>query len=223
VEYRRTRSGTYGGRSSAQRQSERRRKLINAAMKIWQDHGWAAVTMRGVCARAGLTDRYFYENFPDRDALLATVWDQVHDSTVRRLLTAIAGKFDEPPLTQLRIAIAAFVRLLVDEPRRAQIFFGEHAGSAVLEQRHHALLQRSTDLLIQLARPHLNPDVADTEFRMTVLMGIGGFFELITAWRAGIIHADAEQIINHAAKLGAAIGAQYVRQERLNTPVSARA
>ncbi|WP_278258124.1 TetR family transcriptional regulator [Nocardioides convexus] len=52
----------YGGKTAEQRRAERREALLAAAVDIWQESGWAAVTMRGVCARAGLTDRYFYES-----------------------------------------------------------------------------------------------------------------------------------------------------------------
>src|SRR5512139_974724 len=76
---------TYGGRSAEERRSERRHRLVDAALAIWGEQGWAAVTMRQVCARAGLIDRYFYESFPDRDALLVAVWDQLRDEAAERL------------------------------------------------------------------------------------------------------------------------------------------
>lgn len=205
-----SRARVYGGRSADARRAERRHKLIDAALEIWQDQGWAAVTMRGVCARAGVIDRYFYESFPDRDALLGAVWDQVRDGTLKLLLDSVADKLDQPPLTQLRAAIAAYVRHLAEDPRRAQIFFGEHAGSVVLEKRRHATLQTATDLLCDFARPHLAPGVDENAFRMTTLMGIGGFSELIAAWHAGIVKADADQIIDHASEFGDTLAAQYL-------------
>lgn len=207
----RVRSGVYAGRSAEQRRAERRAKLIAAARHIWQEQGWAAVTMRGVCAHAGLIDRYFYESFADRDTLLAAVWDQVRDDTLALLLDSIADKLDQLPLDQLRAAITAFVRNLVDDPGRAQIFFGDHAGSAVLEERRRDTLHRATDILNRLAGPFLAPGVDENTFRMTVLMGIGGFIELITAWRAGIVEADAERIIDQAADFGATLGEQFLR------------
>jgi len=206
----RTLSGVYGGRSAEQRRTERRGKLLAAATEIWQEQGWAAVTMRGVCARAGLIDRYFYESFADRDALLVAVWDQTRDDTFALLLDSIADQLDEPPLVQLRVAIAAFVRSIVDDPGRAQIFFGEHTGSSVLEQRRQDTLHKATDILSDLAQRFLAPGVDENTFRMTVLMGIGGFIELITAWHAGIIEADVERIIDQAAEFGATLGAQFL-------------
>ncbi|HET6290833.1 MAG TPA: TetR family transcriptional regulator, partial [Amycolatopsis sp.] len=65
-----TASRRYSGKTADERRAERRLALLGAALDIWQEQGWAAVTMRGVCARANLTDRYFYESFANRDVLL---------------------------------------------------------------------------------------------------------------------------------------------------------
>lgn len=201
----------YGGKSAEQRRAERRAALVAAALDIWRELGWASVTMRGVCARAGLTDRYFYESFADRDALLATLWDQVRDETLQMLLDAIAPYADDGPLAQLRAALFAVVHHIGDEPQRAQILFGDHAGSAVLEQRRRETIQLAVDLLIDLARPHLRADVDEVGFRVNVLMGIGGFVETMLAWRSGLVEADADELVEHLAGLGAALAPQFLQ------------
>jgi len=202
----------YGGKSAEERRAERRTALVAAALDIWQEQGWAAVTMRGVCAAAGLTDRYFYESFADRDALLATVWDQMRDQTLEMILAAILPHADGHPLDQLRAAHVAVVHHIADEPARAQILFGDHAGSAVLEQRRRDTVRLTTDLLIDLARPYLRPDVDDQEFRITVLIGIGGFVELMLAWRSGLVEADADAIVEHLDGVGAALATRFLAE-----------
>lgn len=201
----------YGGKSAEQRRAERRAALVAAALDIWRELGWASVTMRGVCARAGLTDRYFYESFADRDALLATLWDQVRDETLQMLLDAIVPYADDGPLDQLRAALFAVVHHIGDEPQRAQILFGDHAGSAVLEQRRRETIQLAVDLLIDIARPHLRADVDEVGFRVNVLMGIGGFVETMLAWRSGLVEADADELVEHLTGLGAALAPQFLR------------
>ena len=202
----------YGGRSAAERKAERHAALVSAALEIWQEQGWAAVTMRGVCARAGLTDRYFYESFADRDALLARVWDQARDETLMMLLGAITEAPQNDPLLQLQSAIHAVVHHIADEPARAQILFGDHAGSAVLEQRRRDTVQMTSDIMIDLAKPFLrNPDDT-TGLRMTVVLGIGGFIELMLAWRLGLVDVDADGIIDHLAGVGQALAAQFLAE-----------
>jgi AcrR family transcriptional regulator len=205
----------YGGKSADERRAERRAALVAAALDIWQEQGWAAVTMRGVCAAAGLTDRYFYESFADRDALLATVWDQMRDQTLEMILAAILPHADGHPLDQLRAAHVAVVHHIADEPGRAQILFGEHAGSAVLEQRRRDTVRLTSDLLIDLARPYLRTDVDEREFRINVLIGIGGFVELMPAWRSGLVEADADTIVGYLNGVGAALAQRFLREEFL--------
>jgi len=201
----------YGGRSAAERKAERYAALVSAALEIWQEQGWAAVTMRGVCARAGLTDRYFYESFADRDALLVTLWDQARDETLVMLLGAITEAPQDDPLLQLKSAIHAVVHHIADEPARAQILFGDHAGSAVLEQRRRDTVQMTSDLMIGLARPFLRDPDDTAGLRMTVVLGIGGFIELMLAWRLGLVDVQADQIIEHLDGVGRALAAQFLR------------
>ena len=201
----------YGGKSAEQRRVERRARLIESALEIWQEQGWAAVTMRGVCARASLSDRYFYESFADRDELLGTVWDQMRDETLEMVVSAISAFGGADALEQLRAALDATVRHIADEPSRAQIIFGDHAGSAVLEQRRRDTVQMSTDLMINLAQPFLRDDVDERALRVNVLLGIGGFVELMLAWRDGLVESSTDQIVDHLADVGAALGSRFLK------------
>lgn len=202
----------YGGKSADQRRAERRAQLIEAALEIWQQQGWAAVTMRGVCAQAGLTDRYFYESFADRDALLGTVWDQMRDETLGMLLGAIAAVSDKGALAQLHAAVDAVVHHIADEPTRAQIIFGDHAGSAVLEQRRRDTVQMATGLMIDTARPYLRDDVDEQALRVQTLLGIGGFVELMLAWRDGLVEAGTDEIVGHLTDVGTALSRRFLSQ-----------
>lgn len=199
---------TWGGRTPEERRAERRRKLIAAALEIWLENGWAAVTMRGVCTRAALNDRYFYEHFTDRDELLGAVWDEVCFEIFGELSAVVAEHLDRKPLDILRLAVARAVEL--QSHGHARILFDNHAGSRVLEERRKTTLAESTDLLIATARPYLRTGVDETAFRMSTLMGIGGFNELLSAWRTGTIDTDAERIVDHASQVAALLGTQYL-------------
>lgn len=39
--------------------------------------GWQATTVRGICERARLNPRYFYESFSGLDELLVAVFDRI--------------------------------------------------------------------------------------------------------------------------------------------------
>lgn len=184
----------YGGRTSRERRDERHARLVDAATDLWTEQGWTAVTMRAVCARAGLTDRYFYESFDDRDALLVAVWERVRDEIATLVLAAASGA--EGPLEQLGSAIGAVVDHIRGAPARTRIALGEADGCAPLRRARQRALRDFTDLLIELGRPHLRPGY-EAQIRMTTLMAVGGFAELATSWVEGTIDADRDAVVRH--------------------------
>lgn len=209
---------TWGGLTADQRRAQRRTSLVDAALGIWIENGWAAVTMRGVCQRTSLNDRYFYEHFADRDELLAAAWDEVCTEVFVDLASIVAQNTERTPLEILRAAIARAVELQSDPRGRARILLADHAGSAVLEQRRKTMLTDATDLLIAAAWPYLRPGVDETAIRMSTLAGIGGFIELLSAWRTGGLDVDVERIVEHTSAIAAQLGTMFLPPEIIGDP-----
>jgi AcrR family transcriptional regulator len=203
-------AGVWGGRTAAERHAERRQRLIDAATEMWVDGGWAAVTMRGVCARTSLNDRYFYEHFADRDELLAAVWDGIKDDLIADVVAVLTENPARPPMETLGKGIAVVVERIAADPGWAQIMFGHHVGSAVLEQRRTAVLHQATDIMVNAAKPFRKPGADELALRMDALVGIGGFVELMTAWQSGLLDVDAPEVIEHCSRLGATLAAAYL-------------
>ncbi len=200
----------WGGRTAAERHAERRQRLIDAATEIWMESGWAAVTMRAVCARTSLNDRYFYQNFSDRDDLLCTVWDGIKDDLLANLMFVLTEDPDRAPMDTLAKGIAVVVERTAADPGWAQIMFGRHLGSAVLEQRRTAVLHQATNIMVGAAGPYLKAGADEIGLRVDALVGIGGFVELITAWQSGLIDVGTEQIIAHCSRIGSTLASVYL-------------
>lgn len=79
----------YGGLSPEDRVAARRARLVEAGCTLFGDQGFRATTVRGICAEAGLTDRYFYESFASVEALLMAVYAAQMDR-LRQRLQAVA-------------------------------------------------------------------------------------------------------------------------------------
>ncbi|MGY1900831.1 TetR/AcrR family transcriptional regulator [Nocardia gipuzkoensis] len=205
-----TSPSTWGGRTVEARRAARRERLIDAAIDIWADSGWAAVSLRSVCARAGLNDRYFRESFADREELLAAAWDHVRDETTTTLIAAIGDRRDSPPLEVLHRAVEAMVLGFAEDPRRSQVLFGDHAGSEILERRRHDLVLLAADLLATGLEPYLRAGVDREEFHRTALMAVGGFVELTSAWRAGAVAIDIPGLIDQTIRLGDILAGHYL-------------
>lgn len=194
----RPRSGVYGGRTAQERQEERRARLLDAGTAIWMAEGWAAVSMRAVCARARLTDRYFYAEFGNVHDLLGTLWDAANERALAVVGPAFAGTAGQTPRDRLRGAIAAYISHLATHPDDARMLFGDSAGCEVLTTRQHGLRLQGVALVADFGEPFLAPGVGRDEFLVRTRMAIGGLVELLAAWQAGDVPGTVEEIVAHA-------------------------
>jgi AcrR family transcriptional regulator len=206
----RSTSKRWGGRTSAERRSERRRRLIDAATDIWTESGWAAVTMRGVCARAGLNDRYFYEAFSTRDEILVAAWDGVRNEMLGEVSAVFAERVGEPPIDTVVAAIAIVVERIAHDPGRARILLAQHVGSQPLQDRRVVALQEATQLVVQASSPHLKADADESGLRMDTLIAVGGFVELVTAWHTGQLAVTRQEVVSHSSRLAHTLAERYI-------------
>jgi AcrR family transcriptional regulator len=206
----RTKAKRWGGRTGAERRAERRQRLIDAATEIWSESGWAAVTMRGVCSRTSLNDRYFYEDFKTRDELLVAAWDGVRNEMLGEVSATLAERVGQPPLETIRMTISMVVDRITQDPGRAKILLTQHVGSSPLQDRRAVALQEATHLVVAASKPHLRPDADETALRMDTLVAVGGFVELITAWHAGLLDVSQEEIVEHTSRLAETLAERYL-------------
>jgi AcrR family transcriptional regulator len=55
---------------------ERRRQLIDAARRVFAEHGFRGATTRQIAAEAGVTEALIFQHFPDKDSLYAAILDE---------------------------------------------------------------------------------------------------------------------------------------------------
>ena len=195
----------YRGVPAVERQAARREQLLDAAYDLLGSGGWHATTVRAVCRRAGLTPRYFYESFPDLDALLIAVFDDVVSDVMQVVLEAVREAPDDAH-AKARAAIGGFVRHVTRDPRRARIVFSEALGSEALAHRRSETLHLFAEMIAQQGRAFYglggNDHLADT----TAYMLAGGLAELLLAWHDGTIDSTLEQLIDDCTELFVATG-----------------
>ena len=163
--------------------------------------GWSATTVRGVCERARLTSRFFYESFEDLDALAVAVFDQVVGDATEAVIAAVAAA-PEGAEPKARAAIDTFVRALTDDPRRARVTFIEALGSEPLLERRLATMSTFAGLIAAQARASYPPPAADDPLvELTARLLTGGLAELLITWLQGEIDIEREQLIDDCVAL----------------------
>jgi TetR/AcrR family transcriptional repressor of nem operon len=85
---------------------ETRAALLNAGLRIAEEHGLSGMSVNRVVAVAGVAKGTFYVHFPDRDAFLSALHERFHEGTKRAIGTAMA---EHPPgRVRLRAGMTAY-------------------------------------------------------------------------------------------------------------------
>ena len=121
----------YGGVDAADRLAARRASLLEAGLSLLgADRPDAAdLTVRKICRQAGVTARYFYESFADKDEFVAAVFDWVIADLAATTQAAVAAA---PSEEQTRAGMANIVRTIGGDPRVGRLLFSAQPANAVL-------------------------------------------------------------------------------------------
>jgi AcrR family transcriptional regulator len=192
----------WGGTTLTERREARRTALLEAALDLIGEAGAGAVTMRAVCRRAGLTDRYFYESFTSRDDLLDVLYRLVADD-FRAPMTAFAATAD--PARDRELASVLVDKVLAD-PRKSRLFLVEPYSSTGLGQTTISVMPTFTRLI----QDHLFTDIADPmRRRMAAVTMASGNAGLFAAWLNGSLRADRDQVVDHLVEVIGAYRSMY--------------
>ncbi|NYI43742.1 AcrR family transcriptional regulator [Nocardioides aromaticivorans] len=188
-------SGTYKGVSAADRAADRRRRLLDAALSVWADPD-QRTTMTAVCRAAGLTERYFYESFGGLDEVLSAVVEEV-GTEIESTTLAAADAAGADPAARITAAVAAFVDLLVADPRKGRVAIIEAAALPGLRARRTQLLRHFAHLAAEEAQHHA---ARRHEDELAGLLFIGGMAEVVTAWLDGALDVAPEEVVATASR-----------------------
>jgi AcrR family transcriptional regulator len=169
------------------RQALRRDALVLAGVGVLGGDGGTALTVRAVCRAAGLTERYFYESFSDRDEFVRAVYDHVC-STAMTTLTSAATPRD---------AVERFVSLMVDDPARGRVLLIAPGREPVLTTSGAEWMPSFIELLQRkLTR------ITDQATQAMVATGlVGALTALFTAYLDGRLAATREQFIDYCVDM----------------------
>jgi AcrR family transcriptional regulator len=164
------------------RQARRREELIDAGTELLGGAEGPALTVRAVCRRASLTERYFYESFADRDEFVRAVYDAVCTRAMATLVTA----------TTPREAVERFVALMVDDPIRGRVLLLAPEVEPVLAKSGAEWMPSFIDLLQRKLITITDPVVG----HMAATSLVGGLTALFSAYLDNRLAASREQFID---------------------------
>ncbi len=179
--------GRWSGVPIEDRQALRRDDLVAAGVTLLGGEGGPALTVRAVCREAGLTERYFYESFSDRDEFVRAVYDDVCTKAMAALMSA----------TTAREAVERFVALMVDDPVRGRVLLLAPEVEPVLVRSGAEWMPS----FIKLLQRQLTT-ISDPAVQNMVATGlIGALTALFTAYLDRRLTATREQFIDYCVAM----------------------
>ncbi len=136
AEYERLPSGRHRLTRDAVLASQRGR-LLEAGVEVVAEKGYAAATVADIVARAGVSRRTFYEQFPDKEACFLAAYETGVDIVLRTIREAIEAVPVDDWRARARASVETFMEVLAVEPAFAQALHIEMfaAGPAALRRR----------------------------------------------------------------------------------------
>jgi AcrR family transcriptional regulator len=191
---------------------------MDAGLELFGTQGIGETTITSLCAKAKLTERYFYESFGDLEGLLVAVFDRIAQETAEVVLAAVeAAPREARP--RARAAIAAMVELMTDDPRKGRVAFVEALSSERLVRSRHAAIRTFAGILADQAREFYGPPAAaEQAVAVTSFMLVGGLAETLIAWLAGSVDVTRDELIGEATDLFVAAGEAAARTPRRPGP-----
>lgn len=202
-----TAQGKYRGVPAAERQRERRGRLLEAALEIMAADQWRTATVDQLCAGAGLNKRYFYESFTDLDALAAAVVDDIAADVGQATLAAFAGALAEPLERQALLSVGAVVEALVRDPRRARVLLGGVAATPAVNAHRTTVMNGLTQILVAQARLIHGVELeSDPLAQVAPAFVVGGTAEAILAFVNGTATVTVDELVDELTTLWLIVG-----------------
>lgn len=161
---------------------ETRERIVDAAARIFGEHGYAHGTTNRIAEEAGLSVGSLYQYFPNKDAILVCLAERhVAEGTalVQERLAAVPG---EGVVSMLRQVVEAMVELHRSAGRLHQVLFEEAPRPAPFLTELHDLEDRIVALAAEILRSDPSVTVADPEVAARMLVvGIESYVHRMVA------------------------------------------
>jgi AcrR family transcriptional regulator len=130
-----------------------RRVLIDAALRLAEEGGPAAVSVREAARRAGVSPGAPFRHFPSRDALMMAVAEEAQHRFRLELEAALAPVPADDPLARFRALGLGYLRWAMRNPAHFEVISNgrlfDHDGAATVSRDNSELIAMTERLLAE--------------------------------------------------------------------------
>ncbi len=175
---------------------------MDAGLEVFGTTGYAGSTVRGVCAVAGLNQRYFYESFDERADLLLAVYERIMTETATRMVEAVraADGFE----ARTRAGLSTWFRAVTEDRRKARVLTIEIVGvSEQIERRRRELRHTFASFIAEQAAELTglseSPTGFDVAYGTRVL--VAGVIDAVVDWIRQDVDLTVDELIDNSVRL----------------------
>ena len=173
-----------------ERRTSRYDALLAAGIGLLGAADGPAVSVRAACRAAGLTERYFYESFTDRDSYVRAVYAHVGEQA----RAAIAGAAYAPD--RVEAPVRAFVELVLDNPCVGRVLLQAPLTEPAIGGSGVALVPS----FVELVRAQLS--ALEPEDQQLVAVGVvGALTALFMAYLDGTVAVTRTKFLAHCVRV----------------------
>lgn len=201
----------YKGLTPEQLRAERLQRLLDAALELFAERGYANSPIELICSTARVTTRHFYEQFDGREALLSALFQKIVEDISQEIGSAL-GDESLDMMERVTHAIRIGNSALLNDPRKARIVCLETVGvSREMEQQRRNVIHGFAGIIRQysesLAASGLLPK---RNYHLPSIAMVGATIELIVEWLTSNSEMSAEELAQETVLIYRAmmIGAQ---------------
>lgn len=192
----------WGGTTLEERQRERRTKLVEAGVRLIAAGGGQAVSVRAVCRESGLTSRYFYEHFADRDEFVVAVFQSLAEENTARVRDAVAASSGDPRAVAAA-AVDAVAGFALDDPDKGRVLFVAPMTDPVLFEARDRFFPVVAEMI---ADQIPDRDHADSR-RLKSASLVGALSHVFFLYVDGRLDVPREVFVRHCVQLLLAVSA----------------
>jgi AcrR family transcriptional regulator len=187
--------------------------LLDAAVRLIEQGGPEAFTVREAARMVGVDHRAAYKHFADREAVLAEVAEGGYRELVERARRELDREPADAPATRRLLAIARiYVTFATESPGRYRVMTGQRLNERPPAPPRFPALERALDAAFQVVADEIERGVEDetfakidpTEATLALWAAMHGFSSLVLMRRIRVrrdqLAAFAERAIGHTVR-----------------------
>lgn len=172
--------------------TDSRARLVDAALGLFGEHGYAATTIDEIAARAGVTARTFFRHFGDKEEVLFSDDDSLMPHLIATILEPTGPVSAEQLMTRALTSLAAVMQPRREALRTRQRIVDTEVSLTGRELAKQARWQQAvTEALIERGFPAEHADVLSA-------IGFALFVRSLHTWLADDDGPDLAQRVQDA-------------------------